>query len=265
MNDKIIPDPSETAGVTQEDVASAFSAATPFPVVQHSHEGHAHFVERLIDVYHTANQLDARHQAVGLLNTISQSCGMIAAIMTGQMKSAKFTVNPMFGLFYQFEVLRRLFPVDEADIALQRDNMVAMYFLTQANVDKAVPSYLEQGITVDVIYATELDGEARYVLRLIEHKVADGQKSSLNPGQLMWYFDKDSAQADLTESDWNPYFIAPPTEAANDAALPEGFGDAEFVGHGSDPVIVAATFDPPSDGDNEIEGSGDPQNHNLND
>lgn len=200
----------------------------------------ADFLNRLIEAFHQANGLGKKEQVLGLLNSISQGCGQLAAYLAGAGQPGSAQQNPLPGLFFQFQELRRHFStVTDEDILKSQQSMVGMYFIKEENVGPAIQAYAAEDVTVVPVEAVKrVDGSTLYVLRLIKHVVPEGRKSAFNIGQLLWYFDT-SAIEQQSESDWNPFYE--PTDVAANETYGE-FGAQEFVGHGSDPVIVNNGF-----------------------
>lgn len=216
----------------------------PFETVsQTDFDNETDFFRTLELAYHEANGLTKREQAAGLLSSIAHSAYAISqAVASG--KSPPFTVNPISGLAFQMECILELMPIDQEDVDARQKDVINVYYLTSDIADRAIREYHEQGIEVEKVLAVKIDGEDRYVLRCTGTTPEVAEKFNMKPGHLLYYPKQDAAP--VSEASWNPFYVEPeePPQAANDEAaeITQEFGDQPFVGAGSDPVIVEATF-----------------------
>jgi hypothetical protein len=246
MNDKNKQaEAAAAAQMTQEMIAAQ---NTIFPIIEADDpDNHlpAAFRLRLAEAFHVANGLGRKEQVLGLLNSISQGCGEIAAYLAGVSNRQEAQTNPLPGLFFQFDELRRHFhSVTDEDVAEAHQSMVDMYFLKDADIQPAIDAYAKENVTVIPVEAViRTDGSKLFVLRMIKHVVPQGSKSAFNEGQLLWYFDANNRKV-VDEASWNPFYEGP-KEAANETY--GEFGEQPFVGQGSDPVIIANGFREPGE------------------
>lgn len=249
----------------EHEVEEAFGhASEPYQIIQEADESRDDFLKRLVDGFHQANGMTKREQVFGLLQSISQSAEYLSHVIAGRAHGQMYRINPLPGLFFQMNVLRDFFPIDDEAISKQRDEMVGMYFLTNENADNAIVEYAKSDVTAEKIFATNIDGVPRYVLRVtaveLKEELEAGQKRNINVGQLLWYFQQDPDAKGITEADWNPYYEAPTVsevviqQAANDsdADVTTAIGDDEATG-----MVDADGLEIEDDASGDIEGTGD--------